>query len=57
MHTFPMSDHERILNINYNLGSGRTPGSQYLIVNGVKYGYNFRELMLTNMLILLVLLG
>ena len=25
--------------------------SQYFIVNGVKYGYNFRAIMLTNMLI------
>ena len=31
--------------------------SQYLIVNGVKYGYNFRAITLTNMLILFVLSG
>ena len=31
--------------------------SQYLIVNGVKYGYDFRAIKQTNMLILLVLSG
>ena len=31
--------------------------SQYLIVNGVKYGYDFRAIKLTNMLILLVFSG
>ena len=31
--------------------------SQYLIVNDVKCGYSFRAITLTNMLILLVLLG
>ena len=31
--------------------------SQYLIMNGVKYGYNFRAIMVTNMLIFLVLSG
>ena len=31
--------------------------SQYLIVNDVKYDYSFREITLTNMLILLVLSG
>ena len=30
VHTFPMSDHERVFNIDYTLGSGRTPGVSIL---------------------------
>ena len=30
VHTFPMSDHERVFNIDDTLGSGRTPGVSIL---------------------------
>ena len=30
MHTFSMSDHERVFNIDYTLGGGRTPGVSIL---------------------------
>ena len=30
LHTFPMLSHERVFNIDYTLGSGRTPGVSIL---------------------------
>ena len=30
VHTFPMSSHERVFNIDYTLGSGHTPGVSIL---------------------------
>ena len=51
MHTFPMSSHERVFNIDYTLGSGRTPG-----VSIFDSEYSFREMMLMSLLVLLVLL-
>ena len=55
MHTFPMSGHDRVFNIDFTLESGRTPGGQYLIVNDMKHDYSFRAITLMSMLILLVL--
>ena len=48
---------EGFFNIDYTTGSGCTPSVSILDMNGVKYGYNFRAIMLMNMLIFLVLSG
>ena len=57
VHTFSMSSHERVFNIDYTLGSGRTPGAQYLTVNDMKYDYGFRAITLMSLLIFLVWIG
>ena len=55
MHTFPMSSHERVFNIDYTLGSGRTPGVS-IFDSELRCDYGFRAMMLMSLLVLLVLL-
>ena len=50
-----MSDHERIFNIDYTLGSGRTPGVS-IFDSELRCDYGFRAMMLMSLLVLLVLL-
>ena len=58
MHTFLMSDHERVFAILITpSGVDALLVSQYLIVNDVKYDYSLRTITLMSLLILHVLTG
>ena len=52
-----MSSHERVFNIDYTLGSGRTPGVSILDSERYEHDYGFRAITLMSLLILLVLTG